>query len=142
METTSVGGLSSAVENDVSLLARLGTQAKRADQVLRHIIIPAALNAGYAKDEIVRADHLANPGIITSHIVEHLLNAELVIADLTDHNPNVFYELAIRDAVRKPIVQLIQAGQKIPFDVSPMRTLKINIADPDELDEAEPEDAD
>jgi hypothetical protein len=59
-----------------------------------------------------------------------------VIADLTDHNPNVFYEMAIRHVVRKPIVQLIQAGQKIPFDVSPMRTIEFNLSDPDELLEA------
>src|SRR5262249_14580502 len=63
-------------------------------------------------------------------------SANLVIADLTDHNPNVFYELAIRHIIRKPIVQLIQVGQKLPFDIAQVRTVEFNLADPDELLEA------
>jgi hypothetical protein len=47
----------------------------------------------------------------------------LVIADLTDHNPNVFYELAIRHATRKPVVQIMHAKDKLPFDVANQRTV-------------------
>ena len=57
------------------------------------------------------------PGLITAQVIQNLVEWELVIADLSEHNPNVFYELAVRHALKKPIVQLIQAGQKIPFDV-------------------------
>ena len=66
-------------------------------------------------------------------MIQHLLNDSLVIADLADHNPNVFYELALRHVVRKPIVQLIKSGQTIPFDISPMRTLKYDLTDPDDV---------
>jgi hypothetical protein len=55
----------------------------------------------------------------------------MVVADLTDHNANVFYELAIRHAIRKPVVQLIELGQSIPFDVSPVRTIKLDHHDLD-----------
>ncbi|KYK33270.1 MAG: hypothetical protein AYK19_14080 [Theionarchaea archaeon DG-70-1] len=48
---------------------------------------------------------------------------DLVIADLTEKNPNVFYELAIRHAVRKPVVQIIKHDEKIPFDVVTQRTI-------------------
>jgi hypothetical protein len=50
----------------------------------------------------------------------------MVIADLTGWNPNVFYELALRHVVRKPIVQLIQYGERIPFDVAQNRTIEVD----------------
>ena len=100
----------------------------RSDQILKHIIEPVARECGY---EPKRADSFATPGIITEQIIEQLLHAPLVIADLTDHNPNVFYELAVRHAAKKPIVQLIDRDQKIPFDVGGMRVLHISHHDLD-----------
>lgn len=58
----------------------------------------------------------------------------MVIADLTERNPNVFYELAIRHATRKPVVQMIFHAELIPFDVSNSRTIKFDHKD---LDSAE-----
>jgi hypothetical protein len=63
----------------------------------------------------------------------------LVIADLTGSNPNVFYELAIRHAIRKPLVQIIQKDEKIPFDVAGMRTIPVDHRDLDSLQEAKTE---
>ena len=57
------------------------------------------------------------------------MEAQLVIADLTYYNPNVFYELAVRHAVKKPIVQLIERGEKIPFDVGGMRVIYVTNSD-------------
>ena len=74
---------------------------RRSDQVLNHIISPAAEECGY---ETIRADNISEPGIITSQIIQHLLEDSLVIADLTGRNPNVFYELAIRHAIKKSVV--------------------------------------
>jgi len=110
-----------------------GTEIRRrSDQVLKHIMDPAARQCGY--DEIIRADKISKPGMITPQIIKHLLEDHLVIADLSNHNPNVFYELAIRHAIRKPIVQLIEIGQTIPFDVSQNRTIRY---DPRDWDSAE-----
>ena len=97
---------------------------KRSDIVLEYIIKPVAEACGY--DPVTRADQIARPGRITAQVIEHLIDAPLVIADLTDHNPNVFYELAIRHVIRKPIVQLIQSGQDIPFDVRDVRTIPVD----------------
>ena len=52
-----------------------------------------------------------------------MADADLVVADLTDHNPNVFYELAIRHALQLPLVQLIDSAQDLPFDIKAMRTV-------------------
>ena len=103
-------------------------ERKRSDQVFKHIISPAALECGY---EAIRADNLAKPGLITSQIIEHLIADQLVIADLTGHNPNVFYELAIRHVIKKPVVQIIQATESIPFDVASTRTIHFDHKDLD-----------
>jgi hypothetical protein len=47
----------------------------------------------------------------------------VIVADLTDHNPNVFYELAVAHAFEKPVIPLIRDGQRIPFDTAPMGTI-------------------
>jgi hypothetical protein len=109
---------------------------KRADQVFKHVIEPAVGNCGY---DAVRADKISEPGMITSQVIQHIVDDQLVIADLTGSNANVFYELAIRHAIRKPLVQLIQKGEKIPFDVAGMRTIPVDHKDLDSVDEARTE---
>lgn len=102
----------------------------RSDQVLKHIIGPAAKDCGY---ETIRADKITKPGIITCQVIQHLVDDPLVIADLTGRNPNVFYELAIRHVVRKPVVQIIQTGEFIPFDVAASRTIQVDHHDLDSV---------
>jgi hypothetical protein len=104
---------------------------KRSDQILKYIIRPVVSSYGYSA---LRADEMPKPGLITSQVIEQLIEAPLVIADLTDHNPNVFYELAIRHAFRKPVIQLIEADQMPPFDVVGLRTIFVNHRDLDSVD--------
>lgn len=103
---------------------------KRSDKIFNHIIQPIVEDAGYSAE---RADKMNHPGMITNQIIDHIMNVDLVIADLTDHNPNVFYELAIRHAVHKPIIQLIQDNQKLPFDISDSRTIFVDHTDLDSV---------
>ncbi|ANI88837.1 hypothetical protein A9P82_05760 [Arachidicoccus ginsenosidimutans] len=112
------------------------TTRERSDQVLKHIITEAVNPLGY---EVIRADKISEPGIITTQIIEHIVNAELVIADLTEKNPNVFYELAIRHAIRKPLVQMIKKGEIIPFDVAATRIIQFDIHNLDSVAEAKQE---
>jgi hypothetical protein len=109
---------------------------KRADQVLKHVIKPAAEECGF---DAIRADDIAEPGLITSQVIQRIIDDPLVVADLTGMNPNVFYELAIRHSIRKPLVQIIQKGDKIPFDVAGMRTVSVDHKDLDSVDEARAE---
>jgi hypothetical protein len=104
---------------------------RRSDQVLKYIIEPVMANLGY---EVVRADRISQPGMITHQVVEHLIDDALVVADLTGSNPNVFYELGIRHATRKPIVTMIEAGERIPFDVNQSRTIQFTYKDLDSVD--------
>ncbi len=109
---------------------------KRSDQVLKHIITGAVEQLGY---EVVRADKISEPGIITHQILQHIVDAPLVIADLTDRNPNVFYELALRHAIRKPLIQLIKKGELIPFDVAATRIIQFDLHNLDSVDAAKVE---
>ena len=67
------------------------------------------------------------------------MNASLVVADLTGHNANVLYELAIRHIIRKPVVQIIQSGEKLPFDIAAQRTIQIDHKDLDSVAAAKQE---
>lgn len=109
---------------------------KRSDQVLKHIISKAVEPLG---DETLRADQISEPGVITTQVIQYVIDAPLVVADLSQHNPNVFYELAIRHAMRKPLVILITRGEQIPFDVSANRAIQYDLADLDTLDQARSE---
>ena len=109
---------------------------ERSDQVLKHIIRPAVESCGY---KAVRANEIPKPGMITNQIIRHVVEDPLVIADLTGQNANVFYELAIRHAIRKPIIQIINQVEDIPFDVGSMRTISVDHQNLDSVEEAKAE---
>ncbi|WP_146092595.1 hypothetical protein [Xanthomonas arboricola] len=106
---------------------------RRSDQMLKYVHEPALAKFGY---EIVRADKILKSGLITSQIINLILEADLVIADLTENNPNVYYELALRHATAKPFIQVAIAGQKIPFDISGLRTIFVDLTNPDSIESA------
>jgi hypothetical protein len=104
-----------------------GSEArKHSDLFLGSIVEPAMESFQLT---VVRADAIDKPGIITRQIIDYIMRSRLVIADLSFHNPNVFYELALRHAVKLPIVQLIRTTDKVPFDVNQMRTIQIDTTD-------------
>ena len=119
----------------VSAFGSSQDEKRQHKQVLRHLV-QKVLGGRF---RVIRADEIDDEGLITNQIIEHLIDDELVVADLTGLNPNVFYEVAVRHAVRKPIVHLISTGQDIPFDVANMRTVPYALDDPDALEVAQAE---
>ncbi len=91
------------------------------DQIYRQLIRPALEEAGF---ESFRADEENVTGDILTDMFQELLLADLVIADLSIDNANVFYELGVRHAMRKRGLIHIQSGRSyMPFDVFNVRTL-------------------
>jgi hypothetical protein len=101
-------------------------QRKHSDLFLGTFIEPALQSFNL---NVVRADGIDKPGIITKQVIEYIVRSRLVIVDLSYHNPNVFYELALRHMMRLPIVQIIRKSDSIPFDINQMRTVVIDTTD-------------
>jgi hypothetical protein len=85
-------------------------------EVLRSLLTPAGVAAGF----VVETANRQGSDVIQSTIVNDLLEADLVIADLTDHNPNVLFELGVRIAEDKPVVLVKATGTGRIFDVDNM----------------------
>jgi hypothetical protein len=114
--------------------ARGSDTRTHADRLLKSIVRPVIAKRPDFKTE--RADLLSEPGLITVMMIRRLLTADLVIADLSTHNPNAFYEIGIRHMVQKPIIHMIKEGEKIPFDVSPYSTILFSLETARELKRA------
>jgi hypothetical protein len=71
----------------------------------------------------VRADEIYGPGIIIGDVVQQITDSQLVIADITALNANVFFEVGYALALNKPIILLAKRGTSIPFDVQAFRIL-------------------
>lgn len=110
------------------VISQIGSEGSKerlqSDKVLKFIIKPALEELDY---KVERADESSEAGSISKSIIQNILTNDLVIADLTGHNPNVFYELAIRHATAKPFIQIIEKGEKIPFDIYDMRTISYDL---------------
>ncbi len=58
------------------------------------------------------------PADIFPHILQHIVSATIVIANITGRNPNVFYELGIAHALNKPVILISRRQENTPFDVA------------------------
>ncbi|MFK0403907.1 hypothetical protein ACIQTT_16385 [Microbacterium sp. NPDC090225] len=106
---------------------------KAADQALRHVITKALGD----EFNVVRGDQDANPGSITAQIIQSILKADLVVADLSGFNPNVYYEVAVAHGYNRPTVHIQRAGEKPAFDLQDMRLIQYDIQDPDNIEKAQ-----
>ena len=112
----------------ISTIAEDGSQSrKEADDKFDLVYSPILKDLDY---DITRSDKISSPSSISHEIVEHLINADLVIADISNENVNVFYELAVRNAIKKPVIVFRRPGQQMPFDIYDKRSISISSTDP------------
>lgn len=97
---------------------------RKADGIIDSVILPVLTEELNFKEENINIPHRTySTGSITKQVIESILNNDLVIANLTGLNPNVMYELAVRHAVRLPLVPIMEKGTELPFDISDERTI-------------------
>jgi hypothetical protein len=89
---------------------------------------PAIEKAGL---KAVRADDdIFGTGKIVDQIWNGITNAKVLIAELTSRNPNVYYELGLAHALRKPVVLVCSNEQDVPFDLKHIRVIYYDMHDP------------
>lgn len=83
------------------------------DGIIDQVIIPAIGD----KYEVEVAHRKHEIGSINDRVIRSVYEADLVIANLTNLNPNVMFELAIRYSYGKPVIVIAEAETKLPFDI-------------------------
>lgn len=101
----------------------------RSDDIQENVIQEIAQELGYT---VQRADQMSG-SIIMSDIIEIVKNSDILIADLTDNNPNVFYELGLRQAIKGKCINIVSDDwlkrlenekRGLPFDISHFRAYR------------------
>jgi len=89
--------------------------------VYEDIFKPAIEKAGY---EAHRVDYNKSSSLIQVEIVKKIVESSMVLCDLSTRNPNVLFELGIRQAYDKPVVLVQETGTQRIFDVSTINTIE------------------
>jgi len=89
------------------------------DMAIKPAVSDAAIQLG-TEIRCMRTDETASPGSITREIIESIYKANVVIADLTGNNRNVFYELGISHSYGNKTIMISQSVN-VPFDICPYR---------------------
>lgn len=98
------------------------------DRYYQEIYVPAIKEAGF---EPIRADELFTTGSVVEQIWEQIEKGKLLLADLSGKNPNVFYELGLAHAARKPVVFTAALVDDVPFDLRHLRVIIYDIREPE-----------
>jgi hypothetical protein len=91
------------------------------DGIWQTVIRPTVHDSG---DTCFRADDIFAPGPIINDIVRAIHDADYIIADLTEKNPNVYYELGLAHASGKPVILITQNIANLPFDLRHQRIIE------------------
>ena len=101
-----------------------GYEPEHFNLVYEDIIKVACKNAGY---KAIRADDIKQTNLIHKDILQKILETPMAICDLSANNPNVLFELGIRQAFDMPVVLIKDKLTKSIFDISPLRHTEYSI---------------
>jgi hypothetical protein len=91
------------------------------DSLHKEVIQPISEKLGF---KAFRADDVFRPGVILQDIIRGIVESDVIVAEITPANPNVFYELGYAHALQKPTILLAnRQTEKLPFDISGYRVI-------------------
>nr|VFK28992.1 MAG: TIR domain-containing protein [Candidatus Kentron sp. MB] len=97
------------------------------DSYYREVYAPAIIDAGFKP---MRAEGLFGTGTVMKQIWEQIRQAKVLVADISDRNPNVLYELGLVHAQFKPVILTAGSLEDVPFDISHSRTFVYDVREP------------
>lgn len=106
-----------------------------ADTLYEYIILPV-LRDELGFESVDRSDLQTSPGLITNQLIVSILEADLVIADLSFDNPNALYELGLAHSYKIRTVHMAQRGHQLPFDQKDYRTVFFGMNNPQQHKDA------
>ncbi|MCI8505579.1 MAG: hypothetical protein HFI67_05255 [Lachnospiraceae bacterium] len=110
------------------------SERRRANDIMNRVLNPIATEIGYS---VIRADFLEGENVIDD-IIKMIIEADIVVADLTGFNPNVLYEFGIRKAIKGKCICIINKERrldKLPFDISHFRATPYEFNSIESVDE-------
>lgn len=114
-------------ENDICfIITPIGgdnTDVRRKAEGVIEAVIKPVLESEEFKYEVIVAHEINETGSIPDQVFDHVVNAKLIIANVTGLNPNVMYELGVRHALRLPVITIAETGTQLPFDINSQRTI-------------------
>lgn len=76
---------------------------------------------------VARSDEIYSPTSFIQTIWRSIINAKMIVAEMTDMNPNVLYELGLCHAINKPVIMISQSIEHIPADLRHINSIIYNI---------------
>jgi hypothetical protein len=94
------------------------------NELFEHVVKPVCAEEPFNL-EARRADDAFGPGLVMADVINDIVEAEFVIAEITPANPNVYFELGYAAAIGKPVIMLANRKDlpKLPFDIAGSRVL-------------------
>lgn len=110
-------------------IGRKGEEANYHADLLLNYIVKNVLEGEPFSYEVIRADQADDPGMVLTRIVNDIFDADLIVADLSFRNANVFWELGIAHTIRKPVICFKRPEDVVPFDLDQHRVIAVNLGD-------------
>jgi O-acetyl-ADP-ribose deacetylase (regulator of RNase III) len=118
----------------------VGGQPLDFDKVYKYLIKPPISAMGI---ECLRCDEIGKPGRIHAEMIEHIYEDDIAVVDITTLNPNVFYELGVRHALRASVTVLIRKKDtKLPFNIQDLNAIDYDPEDMESVEETKTKIAD
>ncbi|WIE55395.1 hypothetical protein [Curtobacterium sp. MCBD17_003] len=118
----------------VTPIGKAGTEGHRRAKLVLDYIVKKAFPAPEWK--VIRADDEESPDSISTQVIKRIYESDLIVADLSGHNPNVFYELAVAHGYERPVLHMITTGEAMPFDIADQRAIFYELENPESVDTA------